>query len=92
MDLADVAVGKQNGGVIASKEERMPRPNFEAWGMERDRNGVTYSVFRFRVDEFGNAAVACTLDGATYTVARENVLKHMVVSNMQAVEREEKKS
>jgi len=90
IDLANVAVTNGDAKAIADKDNRMPRANFEAWGMERDRNGVSYSVFRFRVDEYGNAAVSCTLDGATYSVARQNVLTHMVISNTQAVERESK--
>ncbi len=67
---------------------RMPRPGSDAYWLERDATGRTYSVFRYRTLPAGVAEITCILDGSLYQGARECVLKHTVEESARAVERE----
>jgi hypothetical protein len=67
---------------------RTPRPGSEAYFLERDKTGQSYSVFCFKPLPNGGGTVTLILDGALYQGARECVLKHMVEENARAVERQ----
>lgn len=67
---------------------RQPRPGSEAYFLERDKEGRSYSVFCFKVLPNGGCTVTLVLEGALYQGARECVLKHTIEENARAVERQ----